>query len=214
MTRGRSETLTGTVEIPFPEYDNPPPGPSGLFRHWYDTAVRAGVREPTALALATADKRGRPSSRIVAVNEITDEGIVFATHLGSRKGREIGENPWASGTLYWRETSQQVVISGAVEHLGAERADEKWLSRPVFTHPASVVSRQSEELADIGAMRAEIERLAAIGGALPRPDGYAVYLLRFDTVEFWANGEDRLHQRLCYERADEGEGWTVRRLQP
>ncbi|MFE1959330.1 phenazine biosynthesis FMN-dependent oxidase PhzG [Streptomyces sp. NPDC059479] len=214
MTRGRSETLTGSIELPFPEYDNPPSGPSGLFRRWYDTAVQVGVREPTALALATADKRGRPSSRIVAVNEITDEGIVFATHLGSRKGREISENPWASGTLYWRETSQQVVVSGAVELLGTERAEEKWLSRPVFTHPASVVSRQSEELVDIEAMRAEIDRLAAIGGVLPRPDGYAVYLLRFDTVEFWANGEDRLHQRLRYERAGEGEGWTVRRLQP
>ncbi|MFE5734324.1 phenazine biosynthesis FMN-dependent oxidase PhzG [Streptomyces sp. NPDC056528] len=212
MSTGRSETLTGTIELPFPEYDAPPPGPAGLFRDWYDTAVRVGVREPKALALATADGRGRPSSRIVAVNEITDEGIVVATHLGSQKGRELTENPWASGTLYWRETSRQVVVSGAVELLGPDKAEEKWLERPLFTHPASVVSRQSEELADVAAMRAEIDRLGRTGGALPRPGSYVAYLLRFDSVEFWANGEDRLHQRLRYDR--NGEGWTWRRLQP
>jgi pyridoxamine-phosphate oxidase len=212
MTSGRSETLTGSVEIPFPEYDDPPAGPAGLFRHWYDTAVRLGVREPRALALATADKRGRPSGRIVAVNEITDEGVIFATHLGSRKGREITENPWASGTLYWRETSQQIVICGGVELLGPEQAEEKWLSRPTFTYPASVVSRQSEELVDVKAIRDEIDRLAEVGGVLPRPQSYVAFLLRFDTVEFWANGEGRLHQRLRYDR--DGGGWTFRRLQP
>ncbi|MFJ6750244.1 MULTISPECIES: phenazine biosynthesis FMN-dependent oxidase PhzG [unclassified Streptomyces] len=212
MSTGRSETMTGAIELPFPEYDSPPPGPAGLFRHWYATAERVGVREPKALALATADKRGRPSSRIVAVNEITDEGLVIATHLGSQKGRELTENPWASGTLYWRETSQQIVVNGAVELLGAEQAEEKWLQRPMFTYPASVVSRQSEELVDVKAMRAEIDRLAEIGGVLPRPDSYVAYLLRFDTVEFWANGKDRLHQRLRYDRGEEG--WTVRRLQP
>ncbi|BFP55777.1 phenazine biosynthesis FMN-dependent oxidase PhzG [Streptomyces griseus] len=212
MAGGRSETLTGSVEIPFPEYHHPPAGPAGLFRQWYETALRTGVREPKALALATADRRGRPSSRIVAVNEITDEGIVFATHLGSQKGRELTENPWASGTLYWRETSQQINVSGAVELLGREQAEEKWLSRPLFTYPASVVSRQSEELVDLAAIRAEIDRMAEIGGVLPRPQSYVAFLLRFDGVEFWANGEDRLHQRLRYDR--EGDGWSVRRLQP
>lgn len=75
-----------------------------------------------------------------------------------------------------------------------------------------MVSRQSEELVDLAAIRAEIDRMAEIGGVLPRPQSYVAFLLRFDGVEFWANGEDRLHQRLRYDR--EGDGWSVRRLQP
>nr|WSX49114.1 phenazine biosynthesis FMN-dependent oxidase PhzG [Streptomyces sp. NBC_00974] len=211
MSSTRSETLTGTVEISFPEYDAPPPGPVGIVRDWWDTAERLGVREPKALALATADERGRPSTRIVAVNEITDEGLVFATHVNSQKGRELNGNPWASGVLYWRETSQQISVSGAVEVLGAETADAKWLERPLFTHAASVTSRQSEELLDMAAFQAEVARLAD-AGPLPRPATYVACLLRFDSVEFWANGENRVHQRLRYDR--NGDGYTVRRLQP
>lgn len=211
MSSTRSETLTGTVEISFPEYDAPPPGPAGLVRDWWDTAARLGVREPKALALATADQRGRPSTRIVAVNEVTDEGFVFATHVNSQKGRELTRNPWASGVLYWRETSQQISVSGAVEVLGTETADAKWLERPLFTHPASVTSRQSEELLDMAAFQAEVARLAD-AGPLPRPATYVACLLRFDSVEFWANGENRVHQRLRYDR--DGDGYTVRRLQP
>ncbi|MER7395017.1 phenazine biosynthesis FMN-dependent oxidase PhzG [Streptomyces sp. NPDC000151] len=211
MSAGRSETMTATIDIDFPEYDTPPASPAGIVRGWWETAARLGVREPKALALATADKRGRPSTRIVAVNEITDEGIVFATHLGSQKGREITENPWASGVLYWRETSQQISVSGRVELLGPDVADAKWAERPLFTHPASVTSRQSEELRDMAAFQTEVDRLAGTG-PLPRPESYVAYLLRFDGVEFWANGENRVHQRLRYDR--DGEGWTVRRLQP
>ncbi|MEV7021956.1 phenazine biosynthesis FMN-dependent oxidase PhzG [Kitasatospora sp. NPDC093558] len=208
---GRSETLTGTIDIAFPEYDNPPPGPAGLFRAWYERAVRFGVREPRALALATADKLGRPSTRIVSINEITDEGVVFATHLNSQKGRELAENPYASGVLYWRETSQQISISGGVELLGTDVAEAKWLERPLFTHAASVTSRQSEEMLDMAAFRAEVNRLST-AGPMPRPESYVAFLLRFDGVEFWANGADRVHERLRFDR--DGEGWTTRRLQP
>ncbi|MFE2725624.1 phenazine biosynthesis FMN-dependent oxidase PhzG [Kitasatospora sp. NPDC059327] len=211
MSAGRSETMTGTVDTDFPEYDNPPPGPAGLVRSWYERAQRLGVREPRALALATADKQGRPSTRIVAVNEITDQGLVFATHLGSQKGRELTENPFASGVLYWRETSQQISVSGAVELLGSDVADAKWLERPLFTHAASVTSRQSEELRDMAAFKAEVSRVAEFGPR-PRPASYVAYLLRFDGVEFWANGADRVHERLRYDRTDTG--WTTRRLQP
>ncbi|MFC9427827.1 phenazine biosynthesis FMN-dependent oxidase PhzG [Streptomyces sp. NPDC056987] len=214
MNTTRSETLTGTVDISFPEFLQPPAGPVALVRAWFEEAVRLGVREPRALALATADTRGRPSTRMVALNRITDEGFVFATHADSRKGREMTANPWASGALYWRETTQQIIVTGAVERLSDTVADELWFSRPPFTHPLSVASRQSERLHDPEALRAEVRRRTenADGGPLPRPEGYAGFLLRFDTVELWANGEDRLHERLCYDRTDDG--WTPYRLQP
>jgi len=212
MSTGRSETLTGTIDIAFPEFLAPPADPVPLVREWFDEAVRLGVREPRALALATADERGRPSTRVVALNRIADEGFVFATHADSQKGREMTANPYASGVLYWRETSQQLIVSGAVERLPDTVADELWFSRPPFTHPMSVASRQSQDLVDLDALRAEVDRLAADGRPLPRPDRYAGFLLRFDAVEFWANGTDRLHERLRYDRT--GDGWTARRLQP
>ncbi|PNG16830.1 pyridoxamine 5'-phosphate oxidase family protein, partial [Streptomyces cahuitamycinicus] len=109
MSTARSETLTGTIDIAFPEFHAPPAEPVPLVRAWFEDAVRLGVREPRALALATADTRGRPSTRMVALNRITDEGFVFATHADSQKGREMTANPFASGVLYWRETSQQIL---------------------------------------------------------------------------------------------------------
>ncbi|WP_050800019.1 pyridoxamine 5'-phosphate oxidase family protein [Streptomyces himastatinicus] len=161
----------GAGDLPFPEFHAPPADPVPLVRAWFDEAVRLGVREPRALALATACTDGRPSTRMVAPNRIEDDGFVFATHIGSRKGREMTANPWASGALYWRETSQQLVVTGAVERLSAAVADP-----------------------------------------LPRPEGYVGFPLRFDSLEFWANGADRLHERLVYERS--GAGWRARRLQP
>jgi pyridoxamine 5'-phosphate oxidase len=213
VSSSRSETLTGTIDIEFPEYEAPPAEPVALLRAWFDHAVHIGVREPRALALATADAQGRPSTRIVAVTRITDEGLVFATHAGSKKGRDMAENPWVSGVWYWRETSQQIIVGGRPERLSAAESEAMWNGRPVFTHPMSVASRQSEDLKDVAALRKEVDRLAGLGGPLPRPEGYVGILLRFESIEFWANGRDRLHERLRYDR-DGQDGWSARRLQP
>ncbi|HEN8833448.1 TPA: phenazine biosynthesis FMN-dependent oxidase PhzG, partial [Pseudomonas aeruginosa] len=92
-----------------------------------------------------------------------------------------------------------------------ERADAQWLNRPYQTHPMSIASRQSETLADIHALRAEARRLAETDGPLPRPPGYCLFELCLESVEFWGNGTERLHERLRYDR-DEG-GWKHRYLQ-
>ncbi|MFI1683169.1 pyridoxamine 5'-phosphate oxidase family protein, partial [Streptomyces sp. NPDC020607] len=120
----RSETMTGSVEVEFAEFRTPPAEPLGLLAAWLKAATEQGVREPRALALATADARGRTSSRILAVNQVTDTGIVFITHAGSQKGRELTANPWASGVLYWRETSQQITVAGPVRRLPRAAAEE------------------------------------------------------------------------------------------
>ncbi|HCE7195576.1 TPA: phenazine biosynthesis FMN-dependent oxidase PhzG, partial [Pseudomonas aeruginosa] len=129
-------------------------------------------------------------------------------HADSQKGRELAQNPWASGVLYWRESSQQIILNGRAERLPDERADAQWLSRPYQTHPMSIASRQSETLADIHALRAEARRLAETDGPLPRPPGYCLFELCLESVEFWGNGTERLHERLRYDR-DEG-GWKHR----
>nr|BFD42009.1 phenazine biosynthesis FMN-dependent oxidase PhzG [Pseudomonas sp. FFPRI_1] len=212
LGNGMSESLTGTLDAPFPEYQTLPQDPMGVLRNWLERARRMGIREPKALALATADSQGRPSTRIVVISEITDNGLLFSTHAGSQKGRELAQNPWASGVLYWRETSQQIILNGRAVRLPDSRADEAWLNRPYATHPMSTVSHQSEELKDIQAMRRAARELAAVPGPLPRPAGYCVFELRFHSVEFWGNGQERLHERLRYDLNETG--WTVRRLQP
>ncbi len=212
LGKGMSESLTGTLDAPFPEYQTLPADPMVVLNNWLERARRVGIREPRALALATADSQGRPSTRIIVISEISARGLVFATHAGSQKGRELLENPWASGVLYWRETSQQIIFNGIAEQLSPERADAQWQSRPYATHPMSVASRQSEELLDIESLRAQAQRLAQVGGPLPRPPGYCLFELCLESVEFWANGSGRMHERLRYDRC--AEGWKHRRLQP
>ncbi|AZF21576.1 phenazine biosynthesis FMN-dependent oxidase PhzG [Pseudomonas sp. R3-52-08] len=212
LGKGMSESLTGTLDAPFREYQTLPADPMSVLHNWLERARRVGIREPKALALATADRQGRPSTRIVVISEISDAGLLFSTHAGSQKGRELTDNPWASGVLYWRETSQQIILNGQAVRLPDAKADEAWLKRPYATHPMSSVSHQSEELQDVQAMRNAARQLAEAQGPLPRPEGYCVFELRLESLEFWGNGQERLHERLRYDRSDTG--WRVRRLQP
>lgn len=212
MTAHKSMTFAETVDLDLPEFDEPPADPIELFRRWFQEAGAQGVREPGALALGTADSHSRSSSRIVQVIDITAEGLVFTSHDGSQKGRDMAATKWASGVLYWRETRQQLTLAGPVERLSDAESDALWNARPVSTHPMSVASRQSEPLEDEKALRAEAQRLAGLGQPLPRPAVWSGYHLRPVMVEFWHGSLDRLHRRLRYDR--EGDVWAARRLQP
>ncbi|WP_049572067.1 phenazine biosynthesis FMN-dependent oxidase PhzG [Streptomyces sp. SBT349] len=204
--------MPADIDLTLPEFDNPPAEPIGLLRAWFDTAVKHGVREPGVVSLATADATGRTSNRIIQTIRITGRGLVFSSHTGSRKGRDIAATGWGSGVLYWRETAQQIVLSGPVAPLPEEESGALWAARPPSTHAMSVASRQSEPLEDEEALRAEAVRLAGSGEALPRPAAWVGYELVPETVEFWHASPDRLHRRLVYGAA--GGGWTCRRLQP
>lgn len=194
------------------ELDAPPADPMSLFRAWFDGAVEQGVREPGALALATADARGCASNRIVQVLGVRTTGLVFTTHAGSRKGRDLAATGWASGVLYWREIGRQAILTGPVDPLPDAESDALWAARPVSTRPMSVASHQSAPLPDEDALREQALRLARAGRPLARPAAWLGYLLTPNSVEFWQASPDRLHRRLRYERS--GHGWTVDRLQP
>ncbi len=212
---GLGPALVGTPAVGgllLPEFDEPPDDPIALFRAWFTTAGERGVREPGVLALATADNDGRTTNRVVQTIRVTDRGLVFTSHASSQKGRDLEATGWASGVLYWRETQQQVVLTGPVEQLTAEESDALWYARPIATHPMSVASRQSEPLDDEEALRARARGLAESGAALPRPPAWVGYQLVPTSVEFWHGSPDRLHRRLRYDRA--GDGWTSGRLQP
>ncbi|MFB6392102.1 phenazine biosynthesis FMN-dependent oxidase PhzG [Polymorphospora lycopeni] len=203
---------TSTHPLSTDEFSTPPAEPMGLLRAWFDRAVADGVREPGALALASADARGHASNRIVQVLKVRDTGLVFATHANSRKGRDLAENGWASGVFYWREAGRQVIVTGPAYALPNEEADALWAARPVSTHPMSVASHQSAPLLDEDELRRRAEQLAGAGLPLPRPAAWLGYLLEPGSVEFWQADPGRLHQRLLYER--DGTGWRTGRLQP
>lgn len=194
------------------EFSTPPEEPMGLVRAWFDSAVEQAVREPGAMALGSADARGHASNRIVQVLEVRDTGLVFASHAGSRKGRDLAETGWASGVLYWREAARQVIVTGPTHPLPDAESDALWAARPIGTHPMSVLSQQSAPLLDEAALRAQALELGRAGSALPRPVAWLGYLLEPAVVEFWQSDPDRLHQRLRYER--DGPGWRTDRLQP
>ena len=191
-----------------------PSHPLPIVRRWLDEAEAAGVRLPNAIALATAGADGRPSIRHVLLRGIDDGGFVFYTNRGSRKGRELAENPRAAFALYWRELDRQITVTGDVEPVSAEVADAYFASRPREARLGAWASRQSETLSS----RAELlERYAAFeeryaGGDVPRPPFWGGYRLRPIAIELWQGRLHRLHDRFRYRR--EGDDWTVRRLAP
>lgn len=205
------ETLSGDPTLELPEFDDPPADPLPLLERWLRLADERGVREPRALALATADAEGRPSSRILLLKQVTP-AVVFAGSYESRKGRELEANPRAAGTLYWRETLQQITVEGPVRRLSEQESDQIFGERPADAQATTVASRQGEPLADQEALRGAADEAAAAEESLRRPARWGGWRLDPDLVEFWHGSPDRLHRRLLYVKDESG--WSHRRLQP
>jgi dihydrophenazinedicarboxylate synthase len=203
------ETLSGDATLELPEFEAPPEDPLPLLERWLRIADERGVREPRALALATADAGGRPSNRILLVKQLTP-ALVFAGSYDSRKGRDLAVNPRAAGTLYWRETLQQIVVEGPVRRLSEAESDALFAQRPPAGRATTVASNQGEELADPEALRRRGEELGA--EELRRPPNWGGFRLDPDLIEFWHGSPTRLHRRLLYVKSDGA--WSHRRLQP
>ncbi|SEE28562.1 Pyridoxamine 5'-phosphate oxidase [Jiangella alba] len=208
------QTLSGATDLELPEFDHPPAEPLGLLRSWLAAAAERGVREPSAVVLATADEAGRPSSRVLLLKEVDDRGLVFTSAADGRKGHHLAQQPWASVSFYWRETLQQVTAAGEVERLPAELADQLFAERPRDAQAASAVSRQSAPLADEADLHDRARALLASGRSIPRPDAWTAYRLVPREVEFWYGSPARLHRRLRYTRPAHDAEWTSGRLQP
>ena len=196
------------------ELESCPSDPVVLFRRWYEDAERAGIHLPNAIALSTASADGRPSIRHVLLRGIEERGFVFYTNHGSQKGIELGENPRAAFSMYWRELDRQISVTGDVSRVSAEESDNYFATRPREARLGAWASRQSTELASRDEL---MERFAAFdaefpGDQVPRPPFWGGYRIDPVTVEFWQGRQHRLHDRFQYERA--GEGWTIRRLSP
>ncbi len=174
-------------------------------------AIAARNRRASSPALATASADGAPSVRLVLVKGFDERGFVFYTGYGSRKGRELAENPRAALLLYWDTLGRQVRIEGTVERVSAAESDAYFATRPLPSRLSAIVSRQSEPIGS----REELEqRVAALADQTdpPRPKEWGGYRLVPSTYEFWQHRDDRLHDRFRYTPADGG--WTIERLAP
>ena len=189
------------------------PDPLRQFERWLAAACEAGVPVPEAMTLATATAAGRPAARMVLLKGADERGFSFHTNYESRKGRELAENPHAALLFHWQSLGRQLRVEGPVERMSADESETYFRTRPFRSRLAAWSSPQSRPLTD----RAELERLYA-GAAqrhpddVPLPPHWGGYRLRPDAYEFWQHGDDRLHDRIRYER--DAAGWSRIRLAP
>jgi pyridoxamine 5'-phosphate oxidase len=191
------------------------PDPLEQFGRWYDEARQAGLELPEAMTLATADADGAPSARTVLLKGVDARGFLFYTNYESRKGRELDANPRAALVFHWAQSPRrQVVVKGPVEKVSGDESTAYFRTRPRGSRLAALASRQSEVIPDRDVLEgavAELDREHP-GEEVPRPPWWGGFVLRPETVEFWQNRPDRLHDRLRYR--PEGDGWALERLSP
>jgi pyridoxamine 5'-phosphate oxidase len=190
--------------------------PIALFRSWYTDARTAGLPMPEAMVLATATPDGKPAVRWVLLKGVDEYGrFQFYTNLESRKAAELAVNPRAALALYWEPLHRQVRIDGTVEPIPDAEADAYWHSRHRGSQISAFVSPQSRpapERATMEQKRAEAERHYE-GREIPRPRHWGGYGLVPVTFEFWEGREHRFHERIVFERDEDGV-WRESRLWP
>ena len=188
--------------------------PLRQLERWLHQALAAGMLEPNAMNLATADADGHVSSRMVLLKGIAGDGLEFYTNYASRKGRDLDANPHAAACFWWDRLERQVRLEGTVARLPEAVGRSYFAGRPYGSQLAAWASEQSRPVAD----RQELERRFAAmrarfpEGAVPLPPTWGGYRLQPSRIEFWQGRENRLHDRFLY-RATE-HGWTVERLLP
>jgi pyridoxamine 5'-phosphate oxidase len=190
------------------------PEPIGQFRRWERAARRRGEPWGDVIALATSDRRGRPSVRAVILRSVDDQGFVFYTDRRSRKGRELARTPWAAGVVLWPRAKRQVRIEGVVTRIADRDSDAYFATRPRRSQLAAWASDQSEPIASRTVLDRKMRVFARrfTGKPVPRPPHWGGYRLVPAVVEFWQGRASRLHDRVQYRRI--GGGWQVRRLAP
>jgi len=189
--------------------------PIRLFARWYDAARAADVPLPDAMALATATPDGRPSSRMVLLKGFDEGGFVFYTNYESRKAAELDANPRAALTFHWTAQQRQVRIEGTAVRTSRDEAEEYFRTRPKESRIGAWASPQSREIASREALDARASERAEEFGKddIPLPPFWGGYRVVPERIEFWQGRAGRLHDRLLYERTDQG-GWARKRLAP
>ncbi len=190
------------------------PDPRLQFERWLQEAIRAELPEPNAMTLATVGADGRPSTRVVLIKGCDERGIVWYTNYESRKGRELASHPHAALQFHWVELERVVRIEGRVEPVSAAESDAYFASRPLDSRIGAWASPQSQVIAGRSVLVANAARYGAqFLLNPPRPPHWGGYRLAPDRWEFWQGRKSRLHDRLQYRQAADGQ-WLRERLAP
>ncbi|MCB1562828.1 MAG: pyridoxamine 5'-phosphate oxidase [Alphaproteobacteria bacterium] len=191
--------------------------PIALCKTWLAEAEESELNDPEAVCLATADKEGHPSARMVLLKEISARGFKFHTNADSHKGQDIRGNPYAALCLYWKSTRKQIRIEGRVEQAGEDEADEYFATRSIERKIGAWASKQSTPFAHRAEMEEAVKKYEAeFAGAdhIPRPPYWKGYRVIPVHIEFWIAHEARLHTRFAYTRPASTAPWNATWLCP
>jgi len=191
------------------------PDPIEQVRVWLAEADSEGIYEPNAMVLATIGADGKPSSRTVLLRGISDHGFAFYTDYTSRKGQALAAHPNVSLVFPWYRLHRQVLVTGVVEKVSAGDSDEYFASRPRGSQIGAWASDQSQPIgsrADLEAKVHDVEIRFEDVEAVPRPEKWGGFVVRPETIEFWAGRRSRLHDRIHFSHT--ADGWEIARLQP
>ena len=190
--------------------------PFELFDKWYEAAKKKEINDPNALALATSSKNNVPSVRMVLLKDFSKNGFVFYTNLNSQKGNEIKENPSVSMCFHWKSLLRQVRINGKVTLVQNTVADKYYNSRAYESRIGAWASNQSSVLNDRQELINSIDKFKEKFNEkdnVPRPDHWSGWNLKPDSIEFWLDGENRIHERLKFLLNSDG-SWKKVLLSP
>lgn len=190
--------------------------PFEQFSTWLQEAIQAEVPEPTAMTLATADKKGVPSARIVLLKKVTETGFLFFTNYLSHKGQDLAENPAVALTFFWPQLERQVRIEGIASKAPAIDSDHYFWSRPLGSQIGAWASPQSKRVAnrqELEEANSAYDRKFAGLEQIPRPPHWGGYEIVPHLIELWQGRPNRLHDRIVYTKNAEN-NWQIGRLAP
>ena len=186
-----------------------------LFKKWFSKAEESEINDPNAVAIATSNKHNQPNVRMVLLKGLSDKGFVFYTNFNSKKGNELKENQKASMCFHWKSLRRQVRAIGKVEEVSAKEADDYFYSRPYKNRIGAWASSQSAILDQRETFDNKIkqfEKKFPDQKNVPRPPHWSGWRLLPNEIEFWLDGEGRIHERLNY-RKNNGK-WEKELLYP
>jgi len=189
--------------------------PFQIAQAWLAEAVKTEPNDPNAIALATVDDDGLPNVRMVLLKEIEPDAFVFYTNYSSAKGVEIASSGKAAFVMHWKSLRRQIRVRGTVVREEGAQADAYFASRSLKSRLGAWASHQSQPLASRAALVGNVARLTPkLGLHPPRPEFWGGYRITPVEIEFWADGEFRLHDRFRWVRTSVGADWTIDRLNP
>ena len=200
------------LNICFGETDKP----IDLFKVWFEDAKKTEINDPNAVALATSDVNSVPSVRMVLLKDFNDEGFVFYTNLNSKKSGDLKNNPNAAMCFHWKSLLRQIRIVGKINLVNNNDADEYYSSRAYGSRIGAWASNQSTKLGNREELYEKIEKFKKKypdKDNVPRPHYWSGWNLCPDVIEFWLDGENRVHERLQYKKTEKGI-WEKNLLSP